>query len=562
MPKKRRVRLPRYQETRPGAAVYLVYAYGSSLKRISSSVPAEDRLYVDVINYLSSEDLAKKRTGTLVARTETADRCIVPFWHQKTTRDDSHDCQIIYTSKFGTRFFCHDGKPLFLRLRFAKPSGPQNSRKPDANEELDFGSRAFWDTTIVKPQRPLSTVYLDEGEKSRLVEDIREYLRPQTRNFYRDRGVPYRRGYLLHGPPGTGKSSLSLALASEFNLDVYILEIPSLRSDIELKALFTQLPQRCIVLLEDVDAIGLQRRRALSNSDLENKSDSEDEHSDSVEKRSGCSLSGLLNLLDGVASPEGRILVITTNAIEKLDTALFRDGRVDIKVYLGNMDKESARLMFKTMYQLQSETLPSVQIDNSTKQQSCYRRQRKPRLLVDRTPVGTGLDGGEGLVGMVNGGVHGACTVVNCYAIPDIVGSRIGSVPSTTHSELAALVATLQFPSLLSVPDTPSTSTAVATSSADCGKKNACWGNLCAIQGPISRQSIVIKSREVPGQAVAKANSLEDVTLKEGPGSKDSKRALRSMRDQRTRSCKIRYTYKSRTIKNVDLVHNRQDLNI
>ncbi|KAI7908802.1 mitochondrial chaperone bcs1 [Pyricularia oryzae] len=348
---------------------------------VLASVPAEDRLYVDVINYLSSEDLAKKRTGTLVARTETADRCIVPFWHQKTTRDDSHDCQIIYTSKFGTRFFCHDGKPLFLRLRFAKPSGPQNSRKSWSRDPIDkflrhchkfrqgqrkgsvavyihrgsdFGSRAFWDTTIVKPQRPLSTVYLDEGEKSRLVEDIREYLRPQTRNFYRDRGVPYRRGYLLHGPPGTGKSSLSLALASEFNLDVYMLEIPSLRSDIELKALFTQLPQRCIVLLEDVDAIGLQH-----------------EHSDSVEKRSGCSLSGLLNLLDGVASPEGRILVITTNAIEKLDTALFRDGRVDIKVYLGNMDKESARLMFKTMYQLQSETLPSVQIDNSTKQQSC-----------------------------------------------------------------------------------------------------------------------------------------------------------------------------------------------
>ncbi|TLD03308.1 uncharacterized protein PgNI_12271 [Pyricularia grisea] len=378
---------------------------------VLASVPAEDRLYVDVINYLSSEDLAKKRTGTLVARTETADRCIVPFWHQKTTRDDSHDCQIIYTSKFGTRFFCHDGKPLFLRLRFAKPSGPQNSRKPDANEKLleiiclgwsrdpidkflrhchkfrqgqrkgsvavyihrgsDFGSRAFWDTTIVKPQRSLSTVYLDEGEKNRLVEDIREYLRPQTRNFYRDRGVPYRRGYLLHGPPGTGKSSLSLALASEFNLDVYMLEIPSLRSDIELKALFTQLPQRCIVLLEDVDAIGLQHRRALSNSNLEDESDSEDEHSDSVEKRSGCSLSGLLNLLDGVASPEGRILVMTTNAIEKLDTALFRDGRVDRKVYLGNMDKESARLMFKTMYQLQSETLPSVQVDNSTKQQSC-----------------------------------------------------------------------------------------------------------------------------------------------------------------------------------------------
>lgn len=109
-------------------------------------------------------------------------------------------------------------------------------------------------------------------------------------------------------------------------------------------------------------------------------------------------------------------------------------------------------------------------------------------------------------------------TEVNCYAIPDIVGSRIGSVPSTTHSELAALVATLQISVVVIGARHAQHLHGRGDLLGGLRKENACWGNLCAIQGPISRQSIVIKSREVPGQAVAKANSLEDVTLKEGPG--------------------------------------------
>jgi hypothetical protein len=67
--------------------------------------------------------------------------------------------------------------------------------------------RDSWDVTILRPIRPLETVHFDETTKAELVADIQNYLDPNTRKFYAARGIPYRRGYLLHGTPGTGKTS-------------------------------------------------------------------------------------------------------------------------------------------------------------------------------------------------------------------------------------------------------------------------------------------------------------------------------------------------------------------
>ncbi|TLD03133.1 uncharacterized protein PgNI_12524, partial [Pyricularia grisea] len=306
----------------------------------------------------------------------------------------------------------HDGRLLIIRRISAKPPGrtpDKYASPPDGKEPLvilclgwclspidkflrhccefkdkqrksfvtvhirqnrDLGGRADWDTTLSKAKRSLNTVYLKDDTKKQLISDIEDYLRASTRKYYHDRGIPYRRGYLLHGPPGTGKTSLSLALASELNLDVYMLHIPNVRHKNELTTLFTKLPPSCIVLLEDVDAVGLQRRHA-SHSDSEDESGSEGGIPGAFGRRSACSLSGLLNSLDGVASPEGRIIIMTTNNIEKLDEALIRDGRVDKKVFLGYMDSDSARLMFMKMYQLQSDSLPSLEVENNTNQQTC-----------------------------------------------------------------------------------------------------------------------------------------------------------------------------------------------
>ncbi|UZP34950.1 hypothetical protein NXS19_002766 [Fusarium pseudograminearum] len=100
--------------------------------------------------------------------------------------------------------------------------------------------------------------------------------------------------------------------------------------------MFQEIPPRCVVLLEDIDAVWTDR----------SNSDSGQENSSAP----NCTLSGLLNVLDGVGSVEGRIIIMTTNHPEQLDSALVRPGRVDMKVLLGNISRKSAEEMFIRMF--------------------------------------------------------------------------------------------------------------------------------------------------------------------------------------------------------------------
>ena len=216
-----------------------------------------------------------------------------------------------------------------------------------------------WVRCLSRPPRPLSTVVLDEAQKQSFISDVKEYLHPLTRRWYSNRGIPYRRGYLLCGPPGTGKTSLCFAVAGLLSLSIYVVSLNS-RSLTEdsLASLFRYLPWRCIVLLEDIDAAGLTNKR-------------NDEPPDDIRKLgdqvnqdatpssgpiivpaapSGISLSAFLNIIDGVASGEGRILVMTTNHIERLDAALLRPGRVDMTIGFGYADHTTIRGLYKAVY--------------------------------------------------------------------------------------------------------------------------------------------------------------------------------------------------------------------
>ncbi|KAH7145959.1 P-loop containing nucleoside triphosphate hydrolase protein [Dactylonectria estremocensis] len=193
-----------------------------------------------------------------------------------------------------------------------------------------------WKPKARKPIRHLETVHFDSVLKQELLNDIRNYLDSRTQLRYQSRSMPYRRGYLFYGPPGTGKSSLSIAIAGEFGLDLYEVKIPSVATDADLEQMFQEIPPRCVVLLEDIDAVWVDRSSADKGTE--------------GNMVPNCTLSGLLNVLDGVGSQEGRIVIMTTNRPEDLDSALVRPGRVDKKVFLGNISQKSAADMFVRMF--------------------------------------------------------------------------------------------------------------------------------------------------------------------------------------------------------------------
>ena len=214
-----------------------------------------------------------------------------------------------------------------------------------SGQEHGYGN---WSRPQNRIARPIETVNLDEGQKEMIVQDIAEYLHSDTKTWYQQQGIPYRRGYLFYGPPGTGKSSLAMALAGQFKLDIHIISLLDKNlDDYNLNRLMKSMVGRPCVLLEDIDSAGVSR-------DFDDSDDESDDGYATIQRRrqqqSRVTLSGLLNAIDGVGAPEGQVLIMTTNHKEKLDDALIRAGRVDLSVKLAWSSRPQARDIFMRMY--------------------------------------------------------------------------------------------------------------------------------------------------------------------------------------------------------------------
>lgn len=193
-----------------------------------------------------------------------------------------------------------------------------------------------------RKRRSLSSVILDFGLKERIVNDVEEFRKNAV--WYSERGIPYRRGYLLYGPPGCGKSSFITALAGELEYGIAVLNLSERGlTDDRLNHLLSSAPQNTIILLEDIDGAFISREES-------------SQVKSAYEGLTRLTLSGLLNCLDGVASTEGRILFMTTNYVERLDPALIRPGRVDVKEYVGHCSKYQIEKMFEKFYQNESKS--------------------------------------------------------------------------------------------------------------------------------------------------------------------------------------------------------------
>jgi len=186
-----------------------------------------------------------------------------------------------------------------------------------------------WQRARLGNNRRLDSIVLKTGQTEAIVADMQKFFASRLR--YENLGIPWRRGYLLHGPPGTGKTSLVTALASEMALNVCSLSLasPSV-TDEKIGNLLSTVPPRSVILIEDIDAFFRAR--------------------DKVDAQVKVSYSGFINALDGVAAHEGSVIFLTTNHPELIDEAAIRSGRVDFRQELGLCDRHQLYWMFRKFF--------------------------------------------------------------------------------------------------------------------------------------------------------------------------------------------------------------------
>lgn len=175
--------------------------------------------------------------------------------------------------------------------------------------EVSYWLGGYWSVSKNKKRRAIESVILGGIEQDMLA-DLNNFY--ENSGWYHKLGIPYKRGYLFHGIPGSGKTTLAMALASATGKNLSCLSLSDLNKDAELVEAVSSVGKNNILLVEDVDVSGGSIDR------------------DGESEKSKVTLSAFLNCLDGVSTPEGLVFILTTNCKDALDPALVRPGRIDV----------------------------------------------------------------------------------------------------------------------------------------------------------------------------------------------------------------------------------------
>lgn len=206
-----------------------------------------------------------------------------------------------------------------------------------------------WESVPFKHPSTFETLAMDPVLKEDIMLDLDEFT--EGKEFYQNAGKAWKRGYLLYGPPGTGKSSMIAAIANYLKYDIYDVELTEVSSNSELRKLLIQTTNRSVIVIEDIDCSTDLAERAKARKEVaqNNPQGPPSRGKNDQDEASRVTLSGLLNFTDGLWSSCGseRIIIFTTNHIEKLDKALLRAGRMDRHIHMSWCEFSAFRTLAK-----------------------------------------------------------------------------------------------------------------------------------------------------------------------------------------------------------------------
>lgn len=304
-----------------GLTTFAINSFTTKVKFYSDS-----QIYWEVLNYLQSQKTYRQITRLVYAGnkyTRGADSCML-------VKVKNTICYVTFgleADLSGNGFLhtitcCFIGNKSDLIQSLIDDMYDKKQTTKSCNWSVLVSDYGVWKTQVKYPKTSKDMVILNPELKQDIESDITKWL--NSRDWYASKNINYRRGYLLHGPPGTGKTSIVKHIANKFNLNVYVLQSKDLTKG--FMNLLTSINGRAIVLIEDIDSIFDKRK---------NKS---------ADALNAITFGEFINTLDGISSISSILLIITTNKPDTIDEALMRPGRIDrvweIKLACSNQIKD------------------------------------------------------------------------------------------------------------------------------------------------------------------------------------------------------------------------------
>lgn len=272
---------------------------------------------------------------------------------------DGDDRKLQLGIGYGIHFIIHNHRLFWIHMQKLESSGSERQKEEitistigrshapfyDIVDEMTppkdetrlniyrLDSHGEWIKSADAPKRSLSTIAASEELKKSLVDQIDHFK--NNKEWFYSAGLPHKLTYILHGQPGTGKTSLIKAIASEYDMNVAMININQM-SDSLLETGLASIHNNSIIVIEDFDSSAATKDRVQAV--------------DQGKEMSFLTLTGLLNALDGIKPLDNCIVFMTTNHIEHIDPAISRKGRVDHIIEIGEVAAADVKAYSEIVY--------------------------------------------------------------------------------------------------------------------------------------------------------------------------------------------------------------------